>query len=371
VVAQQIASSSPVRPKPSLLQRPVFWIVLLLILLALVAYGIYWWTTERFLQSTNDAYLRADQVIVAPKISGYVSDVLVADNQAVQAGQVLVRIDPVNYQATLARQVASQQARQADVAVSDAQLQQQLAAVQQAQARLAGDQVDALYATREARRYRGLAATGAETSEKLAEMVNRLDRANTTVRSDAAALLSAQRQAQTVQAQIVQARAQVSTVTASIHEARLDIGNTVLRASIAGRVGDRTVRVGQYVQPGTRLLTLVPIQDIYVVANFKETQVGLLRIGQHARVGVDALGGEVLDAVVDSVAPGTGSEFALLPPENATGNFTKIVQRVPVRLRLRTDAATLARLVPGLSVTVSIDTNQPASSPPPAPAGGT
>ena len=371
MAAQQSASSSPARLKPSLLKRPVFWIVLLLILFVLAAYGIYWWTAGRFLQSTNDAYLRADQVIVAPRVSGYVSSVLVADNQAVQAGQVLVRIDPANYRATLARQAASQEAKQADVAVSDAQLQQQLAAVQQAEARLAGDQVDARYAAHEAERYRRLAATGAETGEKLAEMVNRLDRAGTTVRSDSAALLSAQRQARTMQAQINQAQAQAGTATASMHEARLDVDNTVLRASIAGRVGDRTVRVGQYVQPGTRLLTLVPIQDIYVVANFKETQIGTLRIGQHARVGVDALDGRVLDAVLDSFAPGTGSEFALLPPENATGNFTKIVQRVPVRLRFRSDAATLARLVPGLSVTVSIDTNQPASSSPEAPAGGT
>ena len=345
-----------------MLKRPVTWIVLLLVVAGIVTYGVYWWNTARFLQSTDDAYLRADQVTVAPRISGYVSAVLVADNQAVTAGQPLVRIDPANYQAALVQQTATRDARQADVAVMAAQQQQQLASVEQAQAKLAGDQVDARFAARQAERYRGLAASGAETNEKLAEMVNQRDRANATLSADSAALLAAQRQAKTAEAQVQQAQAQVDAADASIREAGLDVDNTLVRASIAGRVGDRTVAIGQYVQPGTRMLTLVPVQNIYVVANFKETQIGGMRVGQHASVIVDALDGRSLDAVVDSFAPGTGSDFALLPPENATGNFTKIVQRVPVRLRLRTDPATLARLMPGLSVSVEIDTDQPASA---------
>jgi len=352
------ASTDHVAARRSVLGRPAAWIVLLLILSALAALGYYWWTTARFLQSTDDAYLRADAVTAAPKISGYVSDVLVRENQPVAAGQPLVRIDPANYRATLARQSAMRDASEAAVATSQAQLQQQLAAVQQAEALLAGDQVDATFAAGEAERYRRLAATGAETAEKLAQMVNRRDHSDATVRSDKAALLSAQRQAQTMRVQIEQARAEVAAAGASIHEADLDVDNTLVRASIAGRVGDMTVRVGQYVQPGTRMLSLVPVQDIYVVANFKETQLAAIRPGQLAHVSVDALGGRQVDAVVESFAPGTGAEFALLPPENATGNFTKIVQRVPVRLRLQTDAATLSRLVPGLSVSVEIDTSQ-------------
>ena len=181
--------------------------------------------------------------------------------------------------------------------------------------------------------------------------------------ADSAALLAAQRQAATAEAQIRQARAQVEAAETSVREAELDADNTLVRASIAGRVGDRTVAIGQYVQPGTRLLTLVPVQDIYVVANFKETQLGGMRIGQHAAVTVDALDGRSLDGVIDSFAPGTGSDFALLPPENATGNFSKIVQRVPVRLRLQTDAATRARLMPGLSVSVEIDTSRAVIAP--------
>ena len=357
--AEHVARGRPV------LRRPITWIVLLLVLSALVGLGFYWWTTTRFVQSTDDAYLRADGVTMAPKISGYVSEVLVRENQSVTAGQALVRIDPANYRATLTRQTAMREARRAEVATSQAQLQQQLAAVEQAEAQLAGDEVDAKFAAGEAERYRRLAASGAETAEKLAQMVNRRDRSDATVRSDKAALLSSQRQAQTMRVQIEQARSQVEAAAASIHEADLDVQNTLVTASTAGRVGDLTVRIGQFVQPGTRMLTLVPVQDIYVVANFKETQLGAMRPGQRARVAVDALDGREIDAVVESFAPGTGSEFALLPPENATGNFTKIVQRVPVRLRLRTDAATLARLVPGLSVSVAIDTSQEA----PVPAG--
>jgi membrane fusion protein, multidrug efflux system len=346
------------RPKSrqSFLSRPWVWLVFILILGGGAKFGWDWWTSGRFIESTDDAYLAADAVVVAPQVSGYVHDVLVADNQEVSAGQPLVRIDPENYQINLERQKAAYDTRQAAAAVAEAQLQQQLAEVDQTEARLAGDRDDAAFAAQESARYKRLAASGAETAEKLADMVNQNQRANVTVQVDAAAVLSARRQADTAAAQLQQTRAQVEGADASIRAAELDVSHTLIRASIAGRVGDRAVRIGQYVQPGTRLLTLVPVQDIYVVANFKETQTDRIRIGEHASVSVDALDGRSLDAVVDSIAPGTGSTFALLPPENATGNFTKIVQRVPVRLRLKTDPTLLERLVPGLSVTVDIDT---------------
>ena len=322
-------------PKRSLFKRPLTWIILLVILIAAGGYGVYWWTTARFIESTDDAYLRADQVVIAPRVSGYVAEVLVADNQAVTAGQPLVRIDAATYQATLTRQQANVQARQADIDVAAAQLQQQRASVDQAAARLAGDQADLAFAAREVQRYRGLAATGAETPEKLAQMANQRDRANATLQADSAALLAAQRQVQTAEAQVAQARSQVAAAQATVAEAQLDIDHTMITASTAGRVGDKTVRVGQYVQPGTRMLSIVPVQNIYVTANFKETQLARMHPGQHATVSVDALDGRDLDATIDSFAPGTGSQFSLLPADNATGNFTKIVQRVTVRLRLQ------------------------------------
>jgi membrane fusion protein (multidrug efflux system) len=333
---------------------------MVLIVIAVLAggYAFYWWTTLRFLESTDDAYVRADQVAVAPRVSGYVSEVLVTDNQRVTAGQPLVRIDPATYRAALAQQASSRDARQADVAVAMAQYQQEVASVDQAKAKLDGDEANQRFAKRQVDRYRGLAATGAETAEKLAQTVNQSEQAEASVHADQAALEAARRQAETTNAKIAQARSQVAAAQAAVDTAQLDIDYSEVRASIAGRIGSKTVQVGQYVQPGTRLMSIVPVQDVYVVANFKETQLDGMTVGQHASVRVDALNGRQLDAVIQSFSPGTGSQFALLPPENSTGNFTKIVQRVPVRLQLQVDKDTLAQLVPGLSVVVEVDKRQ-------------
>ncbi len=334
------------------------------VLAIVVVLGVQWWTHGRFVQSTNDAYLRADSVTVAPKVSGYVEAVYVVDNQAVAAGAPLAKIDTANYDATLAREQATLQARQADVVSARRQVDQQEAAVAQARAQLSGARTNAVYAAREAARFQGLAAQGVETAERAAQARNQKDQADTTVRTAAAALVAAERQAATLKAQIAQADAGVGAQAAALKTARINLGDTLLRASIGGRIGDKSVRLGQLVQPGQRLMSVVPTDDIYLVANFKETQIGRMRIGQAATVKVDAVGADRIDAVVDSFAPGTGAQFALLPPENATGNFTKIVQRVPVRFRLRTPAAVRDHLLPGLSAKVTVDTTrEPATRP--------
>ena len=174
--------------------------------------------------------------------------------------------------------------------------------------------------------------------------------------ANTAAVNAAETQIAAITAQIAQARAQLEAADASARQAHLDLQDTVVRSALAGKVGDRSVRVGQYVQPGTRLLSVVPVQSTYLTANFKETQVGHMRVGQPVILHVDALPGTDLHGVVDSFAPGTGAQFALLPPENATGNFTKIVQRIPVRIRLETGPETRSVLLPGLSVTADVDT---------------
>ena len=327
-------------------------------LLAALVLGLQWWAHGRFVQSTNDAYLRADAVTVAPKVSGYVEAVYVADNQLVAAGAPLARIDTANYDAALAREQATLQARRADVVSARKQVDQQEAAVAQARAQLAGARVNAAYAARESARFQGLAAQGVETAERAAQARNQRDQADTAVRTSAAAVATADRQAATLEAQIAQADAGVGAQAASLKAARINLGDTLLRASIAGRIGDKSVRQGQLVQPGQRLMSVVPTNDIYLVANFKETQIGRMQIGQAASVKVDALGSETINAVVDSFAPGTGAQFALLPPENATGNFTKIVQRVPVRFRLRAKPSVRDHLLPGLSARVSVDTTR-------------
>jgi membrane fusion protein (multidrug efflux system) len=326
-------------------------------------WAAHWWLVGRFIETTDDAYLQADSVTVAPKVSGYVAEVYVTDNQTVPAGAPLVRLDARQYQAALAQVTATTAARKADIARGEADLSLQRANIAQARAQLEGARANATYALAQIRRYEPLVSAGAETGERLAELRNSYNQAAATVDADKAALESAQRQIGATQAQILQARAQLDASAASAESTRLDAEDTVVKSPIAGRVGDRTVRVGQYVQPGTRLMTIVPVQDLYLEANFKETQIGLMRAGQPATIHVDALAGADLHGTVASFSPGTGSEFALLPPQNATGNFTKIVQRVPVRIRI--DAGEEARkvLMPGLSVTVKVDTQSGRDTP--------
>jgi membrane fusion protein (multidrug efflux system) len=270
-----------------------------------------------------------------------------------------VKIDTSNYDAALAQQRAALGARRADLTAAERQVIQQRAAVDQMQAQLSGAKATLAYAKSEADRYHALSDQGVETRERFAQMKNQADQAAATARADTAALEQAQRQVATLEAQVGQSRAQIEAAEAEVKTAEINLGDTILRASIAGRVGDKTVRVGQYVQAGTRLLSIVPVSDVYLVANFKETQIARMKIGLPATVSIDALNGREIDAVLDSFAPGTGAEFALLPPENATGNFTKIVQRVPVRFRLKPPSDVQDRLLPGLSVTVEVDTTKP------------
>jgi membrane fusion protein (multidrug efflux system) len=321
-----------------------------------VVWGVRWWTVGRFIESTDDAYLQADSVTIAPKVSGYVAEVYVVDNQAVTVGQPLVRLDRRQYQAVLEQANAAIAARKADIERGAAELLQQQANIAQARAQLQGARSAETHAIEEVKRYEPLVATGAETNEKLADLVNARNQAAATVAADIAAVQAAERQPATTQAQIEQARAQLQAAEASFRQAQLDTQDTIISSTLAGRVGDRTVRVGQYAQPGTRLMTIVPVQDVYLEANFKETQIGLMRAGQPATIHVDALSGTDLHGTVVSFSPGTGSQFALLPPQNATGNFTKIVQRVPVRIHIDAGEETRAVLVPGLSVTVRVDT---------------
>jgi membrane fusion protein, multidrug efflux system len=326
------------------------------LLLAAAVWGVRWWTVGRFIESTDDAYLQADSVTIAPKVSGYVAEVYVGDNQAVTVGQPLARLDSRQYEAVLEQTKATIAARKADIERGQAELLQQQASIAQARAQLEGARASETHAIEEVKRYEPLVATGAETHERLADLKNTRNQAAATVAADVAALQAAQRQPATTQAQIDQAKAQLEAADASTRQAQLDMQDTVIHSTLAGRIGDRTVRVGQYAQPGTRLMTIVPVQDIYLVANFKETQIGLMRPGQPATLHVDALSGNDLHGTVDSFSPGTGSQFALLPPQNATGNFTKIVQRVPVRIHVEAGKEARKVLVPGLSVTVYVDT---------------
>jgi membrane fusion protein (multidrug efflux system) len=334
-------------------------ILIALGIIALIVAAVWlarWWTVGRFIESTDDAYLQADSVTIAPKVSGYITDVYVADNQTVKAGDPLVKLDTRQYQVALDQANATVDAREADIQHAQAQIAQQRANIAQTEAQQQVASVSLRHANDEVARYTPLAATGAETTERLAELKSTRDEAAATLVADGAAVQAARAQITALEAELAQANAQLEGARANAAQSQLDLDNTVVKSALAGRVGDRTVRVGQYVQPGTRMMTVVPVQNTYLEANFKETQIGRMRVGQPVELHVDALPGHTLHGVVDSFSPGTGSEFALLPPENATGNFTKIVQRVPVRIRIDTGPDTRSVLLPGMSVTVDVDT---------------
>jgi membrane fusion protein, multidrug efflux system len=315
-----------------------------------------WYQQWRYIEKTDNAYLQADAVVIAPRIAGNIIELAVSDNQVVAREQTLVRIDPSTYRAVLDAAAAEVAQRKAELARIDVDIRRQREIQTEADAQVNVTEAAARIAEVEAGRFERLAKTGADT-------IQHRDEANTTreqTRNQLIAVRAASRsavlQAELLQAQVTQGRAALQAAEARLRAAQTDMDATTIRSPIDGIVGDRTVRVGQFAQPGTRLLTVVPGGETYLVANFKETQLRYMRVGQHAEVEIDALPGPPIKAVVESLAPGTGAEFALLPPDNATGNFTRIVQRVPVRIALELDEKTRALLRPGLSATVHIDT---------------
>lgn len=348
--------------KPSPLKNPrVKWTLAIvggLVLLALLVWFAHWLLVGRHLQSTNNAYLKADAVAVSPRVNGYVTRVLVRDNQWVKAGEPLLEIDDRTYRAQLRQAEAVVQVREADIAAAEANVAGQASAQAQARTQVASAQASVKLAKAEVARFAPLAATGADTQEHVDALRHDLARAQAGLEAAQAQVDGAQQQSRGAAAQLEQAKAALAQARADAEAARLAVDDTRLFARIDGRIGDRTVQVGQFVGAGTRTMTIMPVGQLYLVANFKETQLDRMRPGQPVEVEVDALPGRTLRGTVESLSPGTGSQFALLPAENATGNFTKVVQRVPVRIRLQADAAARQVLVPGMSAEVTVDTRE-------------
>ena len=319
-------------------------------------YGHDWWTVGRFLVSTDDAYLQADNVIVSPKVSGYISDVLVGDNQPVKAGQVLARIDDSDYRTALAAARANVEAEQADIDNLSQQIAQQRFTVAAARATVEADQANLTFAKQDFDRYASLSNTGAGTVQNAQKTSSSLRAAQATLDHDVAAVGAAGKQIDVLGAQLTKARATLAQEQAAQRQAELNVGYATIVSSIDGTIGVRTLRVGQYVQAGTQLMAVVPLQAVYIVANYKETELTDVRAGQPVAIEVDAFPDATGHGAVDSIAPASGQEFALLPPDNATGNFTKIVQRVPVKIMIDPHDPLIGRLRPGMSVQPTIDT---------------
>jgi len=327
-----------------------------LLALGAARYGYEWWSVGRFIESTDDAYAGGNVTPISPHVAGFVAQILVADNAYVHAGQPLVRLDDRDFQAAVDHAAAILAARQASLASLEARESLQQTAIRQAKADLDGKTAQAAFAKQDDDRYRQLALSSAGSRQNAERASAQDDVARSGVVSSAAALDAAKQQLTVLDADIAQAQAEVAQAEADLRTAELNLGYTEIRSPIDGYVGNRAAQIGAYVTGGAYLATIIPAHDLWVDANFKEDQLARMARGQSATVVADVLPDHPFRGHIISLAPATGAIFSVIPPENATGNFTKIVQRVPVRIHLDGDDAMLRALRPGLSTTVSVDT---------------
>jgi membrane fusion protein (multidrug efflux system) len=319
-------------------------------------YGRYYWGTGRYLVSTDDAYVDAHSSIMSPKVSGYISDVPVNDNQPVKVGDVIARIDPRDYQTALDQARANVAAAQASIDTLTQQIAQQHLVVQQAEQQVASDQAALTYSQQDFQRYTDLERTGYGTVQRAQQAQSDIVQKQAKSDSDKAGVASAEKQIGVLQAQLEQARATLAQQQASEHQAELNLSYTTITSPFDGTVGVRNIQIGQYVQPGTQLMAIVPLHQVYITANYMETQLTHVQAGQPVTINIDTFDGTVVHGHVESLAPASGQQFALLPPDNATGNFTKIVQRIPVKIAIDANDPLAGRLRPGMSVEPTIDT---------------
>ncbi len=319
-------------------------------------YGNYWWTEGRFLVSTDDAYVRADLSVISAKVAGNITAVPIKENTAVAEGDTLAQIDERDYKIAVEAARNKLGTQEATIQRLKQQAVAQEAQIDQAKAQLLSTKASLVRAIADFDRAQTLARQEFGSQQRLDQARADRDQAQAAVKAAEAAQALAEANLAVLNAQVKEAEGVRAELQTSLDKALLDLSYTTVKAAFDGIVGNRAVQVGQYVQPGTRLLALVPLDTAYVEANYKETQLDSIRPGQPAYIAVDAAGGRGFHGVVESIAPASGSQYSLLPPENATGNFTKIVQRVPVRIRVDGDAIREGILRPGLSVVTYVNT---------------
>ena len=350
-----VKSKISLRPSQRAVKRAALALALTLGIAAVADLGYDYLTTGRYLESTDDAYVKADSTIISPKVSGYIAQVLVGDNQPVKAGQLLARIDDRDFKAALDQAHADVAASEAAVRNLEAQIALQQPIIEQGTADVAAAEANLQFAQEEQVRYDGLMKTGSGTIQRAQQTDAALREKIAQLQHGKSGLLAAQRKVDVLTTERAKAVAQLDRARAVEQQAALNLSYTKITAPVEGTVGARSLRVGQFVQAGTQLMAVVPLDGVYVVANFKETQLTHVRNGQPVEIQIDSFHGTKLRGHVDSLSPASGLEFALLPPDNATGNFTKIVQRVPVKIVL--DDHTLTGLLrPGMSAEPTVDT---------------
>jgi membrane fusion protein, multidrug efflux system len=349
-------SPAPQKNRPAILKR-----VALAILIAAVGLGVGklaydWWTVGRFIENTDDAYVGGDVTVIAPKVAGFIAQLDVTDNQQVHVGDLLLKLDDRDYRATLAKADAAVAVQQATLQNLDATRHLQEAMVAQAQAEITASDAEVVRTHDDQVRYKQLLTTDSASAQSAEAADTDYKRALADGEKYKAALAAAQRQLDVIATQKLQVQAAVNEAIAQRDLAQLDVGYTELRAPIDGTVGNRSAQTGAYATIGSQLISLVPASGLWVDANYKESQLAKMHPGSPATIELDSIPGEVFHGHVVSIAPATGAQFSVLPPENATGNFTKIVQRVAVRIVLDHEADALGQLRPGLSVTAKVDT---------------
>jgi membrane fusion protein, multidrug efflux system len=315
-------------------------------------------TIGQYIESTDDAYVGGEVTTLSFKVAGLIETVAIVDNQSVTAGDLLLKLDDRDYRAQLARTEANIAARKAALVNVDATRRMRVSMLDQARADLAAAMAERVRAEYDIDRYRTLSNDRFAPRQRFEQADADHEKARAGERKAQAALEAAERQLEIVDAQREQAAADLDQADADRDLARLNLGYTEIRSPIDGVVGNRSARVGAYATVGAQLLAIVPAHGLWVDANFKESQLAGMREGQPAQIIADAVPGVAFHGRVASLAPATGAQFSVIPPENATGNFTKIVQRVPVRIVLEDYAAELGKLRPGLSVIVRVDTRQ-------------
>jgi membrane fusion protein, multidrug efflux system len=343
------------RPSRKAIKRVALALALALGVAAALDFGYGYLATGRYLESTDDAYVKADSTIISPKVSGYIAAVLVGDNQPVRAGQLLARIDDRDFKTALDQAHADVDASQAAVRNLDAQIALQQPVIEQGTADVAAAEATLKFAQEEQARYDGLMKTGSGTIQRAQQTDATLREKIAQLQHGKSGLLAAERKVDVLTTERAKAVAQLERARAVEHQMALNLSYTEITAPVDGAVGARSLRVGQFVQAGTQLMAVVPLDAVYVVANFKETQLTNVRNGQPVEIRIDGFPQVKVKGHVDSLSPASGLEFALLPPDNATGNFTKIVQRVPVKIALD-DHSLTGLLRPGMSAEPTVDT---------------
>ncbi|CAI8909245.1 membrane fusion protein, multidrug efflux system [Pseudomonas sp. IT-347P] len=327
---------------------------------------VYWVMPDVFgkrtRQTTNDAFVSADYTLVVPRVAGFIKEVLVEDNQRVKAGQLLALIDDRDLRAAAEAADAQTLVARAQLQNAKATLERQASVIAQAQASVVSAKAEMAFAQQELNRYNHLAGVGAGTVQNAQQARTRIDQATARLDTATAKLAAERKQVEILTAQRDAAEGSLKHAQAALEIASFELSYTRITAPQDGMIGERAVRVGAYVTPGSKLLAVVPLQQAYVVANFQETQLTDVQPGQEVQVRVDSLGGEALSGRVESIAPATGVTFAAVKPDNATGNFTKVVQRIPVKIMLEPGQPLAERLRVGMSVEASIDTHTSAKS---------